>query len=124
MKLELQKIQLLENNVAMDFDSVQCSSATSETLDESENYRNVSVTHISDDTYRFFLAVERQRVDTMNLHKFKNDQIDISLRDIIENKVIQDEFVKLFKRESDGNNVRITLCVFSLHGYVSMFTYT
>ena len=65
--------ELLKENVIVPFAKLSESTRVAETLDvtEARQYRERGLIHISDNAYRFFLAMESERLKLINNHKLK-----------------------------------------------------
>ena len=65
--------ELLEENVIVPFAKLSESTKVAETLDvtEARQYRERGLILISDNAYRFFLAMESERLKLINNHKLK-----------------------------------------------------
>ena len=77
---------------------------TSSTLDatvvtESLQFRERGLIHISDSAFNFFLALEQERVDRINLEKLrshKTDLVDLALTEILQHEGLKQLFINLF----------------------------
>ena len=71
-----------------------------ETLDvtEARQYRERSLIHISDDTYRFFMAMESEHLKSINNHKLKEQKEDLIkvAKGTMKNKRAQSKVACLF----------------------------
>lgn len=84
---------------------------TSSTLDatvvtESLQFRERGLLHISDSAFNFFLALEQERVNQINMEKLrshKTDLVDEALVEILQHKVLQQMFIKLFDAADDDS---------------------
>ena len=65
--------ELLQENVIVPFAKLSESTKVAETLDvtEARQYRERGLIHISDNAYRFFMAMESERLKLINNHKLK-----------------------------------------------------
>ena len=65
--------ELLEENVIVPFAKLSESTKVAETLDvtEARQYRERGLIHISDNAYRFFMAMESERLKLINNYKLK-----------------------------------------------------
>ena len=68
---EMKKINFLENYVTLPHETVQFSTADPKSLRmvESRQYRERGVIHINDNAFGFFLALEQERVDKINIQR-------------------------------------------------------
>ena len=102
LKEELEKVELLLENVIVPCETLENTSSNLEStyITESLQYRKRGLIHISDATYYFFLSLEQTRVDKINLEKlrsYQTDMVDNAMRESWENEDLQEKFVKLFK---------------------------
>ena len=107
---EMKKINLLENYVTLPHEAAQLSSANPESLRvvESRQYRKRGLIHINDDAFDFFLALEQERVDKINIQRLsslQNDMIDDSIVEAVSNSTLETAFLKLFEPDADANKV-------------------
>ena len=112
---ELGKIDLLENNVVITYDVLEKTTDDFGTLNitESRQYRERGLLHITDDAFDFFLTLEKERVNLINLerlHQLKDQVtgIDYSIKSVIENKNVQNEFLGLFNTKLEEDKVYVS----------------
>ncbi|CAB3978006.1 ATP-dependent DNA helicase PIF1-like [Paramuricea clavata] len=91
---EMKKINLLENYVTLPHEATQLSTANPESLRvvQSPQYRNCGLIHINDDASDFFLALEQERVDKINIQRLsslQNDMIDDSIVEAVSNSTLE-----------------------------------
>jgi hypothetical protein len=108
LKEELEKIELLQENIIVPYETLQNTSLCLEStnITESLQYRERGLLHISDATYDFFLSLEQARVEKINLEKlrsYQTDMMDTAMKEAWEDEVLQDKFVELFN--TAGNSV-------------------
>jgi hypothetical protein len=108
LKEELGKIELLQENIIVPYETLQNTSLCLEStnITESLQYRERGLLHISDATYDFFLSLEQARVEKINLEKlrsYQTDMMDTAMKEAWEDEVLQDKFVELFN--TAGNSV-------------------
>jgi hypothetical protein len=79
LKEELEKIELLQENIIVPYETLQntSSSLESTSITESLQYLERGLFHISDETYEFFLSLEQGRVEKINLEKLRSCQTDM-----------------------------------------------
>jgi nucleoside-diphosphate-sugar epimerase len=111
---ELKKINLIENNVVVNHEVLQASTASPETLHviESQQYRERGLFHISDAAYAFFLLLEQERVDRINFSKLvdlQKNMIDDSIEKVLNNKSLFIHFKEIFYLETAIDKVRIKM---------------
>jgi ATP-dependent DNA helicase PIF1 len=111
---EIKKVNLLENNVIVPFVTLEQTTTTPETLDtiEERQFRERGLLHISDGAYAFFLQLEQERVNKINLRRLtslKSDLIDSSMKEVSNNITLKDEFTKLFDLETTEDQVIINV---------------
>lgn len=71
--------------------------------------RELGLFHISDAAYNFFLKLEQERVDGINiskLTKLKKDMVDKSIQQCANNKVLFNNFENVFDSEAAFNKVK------------------
>ena len=107
---ELRKMDLLDNNVVIPYDVLEKTTDDFDTLNvtESRQYRERGLLHITDEAFDFFLTLEQERVNLINLerlHQLKDQVIDCSIKSVIENKNIQNEFLGLFNTRLEEDKV-------------------
>ena len=105
---ELRKIDLLDSNIVIPYVVLEKTTSHAGTLNitESRQHRQRGLLHITDEAFQFFLALEQERVNLIsfkNLSSLKDQMIDQSIKSVLENKSIQDEFVSLFDLKLDGD---------------------
>ena len=110
IRKEMKKINLLENYVTLPHEAIQFSTVHPESLRviESRQYRGHGLIHINDNAFRFFLALEQERVDKINLQRLsslQNDMVDNSIAEAIGNSTLETSFLKLFEPDADTNKV-------------------
>ena len=84
LKNEMEMLDLLNNNIVIPYSVIEKCSVYPETLyvTESRQYRERGLWHITDSTHEFFLLLEQERVDHINLQMFsllKVDMVDESI---------------------------------------------
>ena len=105
---ELRKIDLLDSNIVIPYVVLEKTTSHAGTLNitESRQHRQRGLLHITDEAFQFFLALQQERVNLIsveNLSSLKDQMIDQSIKSVLENKNIQDEFVSLFDLKLDGD---------------------
>lgn len=101
LKDELKKVELLQNNIVIPYEQLQQTSSSLEAtlITESLQFRERGLLHISDDSFKFFLALEQERVNKINMEKLrshKTDFVDYALKEVWDNEVLQNIFINLF----------------------------
>ena len=74
------------------------------------NYRERGLLHINDDTYEFFLALEQEQVDRINMNMFaalKSNLVDAALNEMLNDVDLERKFVHIFQSTNDDDKVRI-----------------
>jgi HPt (histidine-containing phosphotransfer) domain-containing protein len=109
---ELNKIHFLENNAVVPHEILQESTEYSDTLlmIEARQYRERGLLHISDKAYEFFLALEQERVNQININRLltlKNDLVDDALANVLGNTELKKLFETIFECEGNGEKVGI-----------------
>jgi hypothetical protein len=64
--------------------------------------------HITDDAHEFFMLLEQERVDHINLQMLSllnNDMIDESIRNVLKKESLKSKFIGLFTIESEEEKV-------------------
>lgn len=84
LRREVKMLDLLENNIVVPHQVLEKTTAYPQTLSvtESRLYRARGLLHITDSAHKFFLLLEQERVDLINLHMLslmKVDMIDESI---------------------------------------------
>lgn len=107
---EMKKVELIENNLTVNYQNLQESSSFPETLHviEDRQYRERGLLHISDSAYAFFLLLEQQRVDRINsskLAELQKDMVDDSMENVSNNEFLFKKFTNIFNSENDVNVV-------------------
>ena len=107
---EMKKINLLENYVISPHEAAYVSTVNPESLRviESRQYRERGLIHINDNAFRFFLALEQERVDKINIQRLsdlQNDMVDNSIAEAIKNSTLENAFLKLFEPDAEANKV-------------------
>ncbi|CAB3981947.1 ATP-dependent DNA helicase PIF1 [Paramuricea clavata] len=102
----MKKMHLLENNVIMPFATLSNYTANPETLNVTEchQFRERGLLHISDGAYEFFLSLEQERVNNINLVKLTSHQsnmVDMSIKAVSSNKTLINHFGGLFHLDED-----------------------
>ena len=110
LKKEMEMLDLLNNNIVITNTVIEKSSAYPQTLSltESRQYRERGLLHITDSAHEFFLRLEQERVDHINLQKFtllKVDMVDESILDVLKNESLKNKFIDLFEIESEDEKV-------------------
>ena len=91
---ELRKITLVENDVVVNHEVFETSTTSPETLHvvKSQQYWERDLLHITNATYAFFLLLEQEHVDRINLSKLVDDlqknMIDDSIEKVSRNKTL------------------------------------
>lgn len=106
----MKKIELLENNIVVSHEEVRRSSADPETLNliESRQYRERGLIHIKDDAFKFFLALEQQRINKINVQRLsslQHDLVDDSIAEMLKNATMKTVFTALFNIDANSNKV-------------------
>ena len=81
------------------------SDANTLNITESQQYRKRGLLHITDEAFQFFLTLEQKRVNLISLEKLsllKDQVVDRSIKSVLGNKSIQNEFVALFDMKLDS----------------------
>ncbi|CAB3986730.1 ATP-dependent DNA helicase PIF1 [Paramuricea clavata] len=104
----MKRIELLENNVVITHEAVRHSSANQETLNltESRQYRGRGLIHIKDDAFRFFLALEQERINKINVQRLsclQHDLVDDSIAEALKNTTLKTAFTALFNIDANKN---------------------
>jgi hypothetical protein len=120
VKKEMKKVNLLENNVIVPFSILNGITSNPETLHvtESRQFRERGLLHISDGAHAFFMSLEQERVNNINLQKLKDHQanmVDESIKVISSNKTLNNQFGKLFVSEEDEDQVIMRFCMSHLY---------
>ena len=107
---EMKKINLLENYVISPHEAAHVSTVNPESLRviESRQYRERGLIHINDNAFMFFLALEQERVDKINIQRLsdlQNDMVDNSIAEAIKNSTLENAFLKLFEPDAEANKV-------------------
>ena len=110
LKKEMEMLDLLNNNIVILYTVIEKCSVYPETLNvtESRQYRERGLLHITDSTHEFFLLLEQERVNHINLQMFsllKVDMVDESIRDVLKNESLKNKFISLFEIKSDEEKV-------------------
>jgi hypothetical protein len=108
LKNELTKVEILQDNIVVPYEHLE---RTSSTLDatavtESLQFRERGLLHISDSAFNFFLALEQERVNRINMEKIslhKTDLVDEALTEVLQHKDLQQMFFKLFDAADDDS---------------------
>ena len=112
----IKKVNLLENNIIIPFLTLEQTTTRPETLDAIEVWQfcERGLLHISDSAYVFFLQLEQERVNKINIRRLtslQTDMIDTSMKEVSNNKHLKDEFTKLFDLETNEDQVIIIVCI-------------
>jgi hypothetical protein len=112
----IKKVNMLENNIIVPFLTLEQTTTRPETLDaiEVRQFRERGLLHISDGAYAFFLQLEQERVNKINIRRLtslQTDMIDTSMKEVSNNKHLKDEFTKLFDLETNEDQVIIIACI-------------
>ena len=96
---EIEKINLLENNVIVPFQILEKTTTRPETLEaiEVRQFRERGLLHISDGAYAFFLLLEQERVNKINhqrLTSLQTEMIDTTIKEVSNNTTLKQEFTK------------------------------
>ena len=110
LKKEMEVMDLLNNNIAIPYTVIEKCSVYPETLNvtESRQYRERGLLHITGSTHEFFLLLEQEQVNHINLQMFsllKVDMVDESIRDVLKNECLKNKFISLFEIKSDQEKV-------------------
>ena len=105
----------IKNDVVVNHEVLETSTTSPETLHviKSRQYRERGLLHISDAAYAFFLLLEQERVDRINLSKLvdlQKNMIDDSIEKVSRNKTLFIHFKEIFYLETATDKVRIRLC--------------
>ena len=109
---EMKKMHLLENNVIMLFATLSNFTANPETLNVTKchQFREGGLLHINDGAYEFFLSLEQEKVNNINLVKLTSHQsnmVDMSIKAVSSNKTLINHFGGLFHLDEDEDKVCI-----------------
>ena len=101
-------MDFIENNVVVNHQVLEETTKSPETLHviESRQYRTRGLFHISDAAYHFFLKLEQERVDSINLSKLaklQKNMVDKSIQQCSKNKVLVNSFENVFHSEAALN---------------------
>ena len=112
LNVAMKKINLLENYVISQHDLLETSSRNPETLNaiEVRQYRERGLLHISDNTYEFFLALEQERVDRINMNMLvalKSNLVDAALNEMLNDVNLEGKFANIFQLTDDDDKVRV-----------------
>ena len=107
---EIKMLDLLENNVIVPYQAIEKTTAYPQSVNvtETRQCRERGLLHITDSAYEFFLILEQERVDLINLHmlsKLKADMVDESIKRVLKNEILKSKFISLFDIGSDGEKV-------------------
>ena len=107
---EIKMLDLLENNVIVPYQVIEKTTAYPQSVSatESRQYRERGLLHITDSVYEFFLILEQERVDLINLHmlsKLKADMVDESIKRVLKNEILKSMFISLCDIGSEGEKV-------------------
>ena len=113
---EMTKIQLIENNVVINYDVLQESTTSPETLQvtESRQYRERGLLHISDTAYSFFLLLEQECVEKINFSKLaalQKDMVDTSIKEVLWSKSLFLHFKNVICLENSADKVRTIIII-------------
>lgn len=108
---EMGKVGLLENNVIVPFTSLSDETIHKGTLNatESRQYRERGLLHVTDGAYTFFMKLEQERVDKINVGKLtstESEMVEVSIKEVCSNQSLKDAFLKLFDVNDVGDEVR------------------
>ena len=117
---EMKKINLLENYVTLPHEATQVSTANPESLRviESQHNRERGLIHINNDAFVFFLALEQEPVDKINIRRLsslQNEVVDDSTAEAISNSTLETTLLKLFEPDADSNKVFINTLTVNEH---------
>ena len=103
-------LDLLENNVIIPYQIIEKTTAypQSVSVTESRQYRERGLLHITDNAYEFFLILEQERVDLINLHMLsmlKADVVDESIKSVLKNETLKSKFISMFDIGSEEEKV-------------------
>ncbi|CAB4013355.1 ATP-dependent DNA helicase PIF1 [Paramuricea clavata] len=109
---ELRKMEMLENDIIVPFESLENDTEAIGTLNvvESRQFRCRGLLHISDAAHAFFLLLEQQRVDQINQYHLLHEQgrmVEAALIKIGGDEDLKDKFRLLFNMENAGDEVGI-----------------
>ena len=107
---EIKMLDLLENNVIVPYQVIENTTAFPQSISvtESRQYRERGLLHITDSAYEFFLILEQERVDLINLHMLsmlKTDMVNESIKSVQKNETLKSKFISLFDIGSEGEKV-------------------
>ena len=116
-------MDLLYNDVTIPHDVLEKTTDDFGTLNvtESRQYRERGLLHITDDAFDFFLTLEQERVNLINLerlHQLKDQVIDCSIKSVIENKNVEKEFLGLFNTKLEEDKVYVSEKLKSLRAFM------
>ena len=117
---DLKEMDFIENNVVVSHQVLEETTESPETLHviKSRQYRERGLFHISDAAYQFFLKLEQERVDGINiskLTKLQKNMVDKSIQQCSNNKVLFNSFENVFDSEVAFNKVKTTFQLFLNH---------
>ena len=109
LKKEMEMLDLLSNNIVIPYTVIEKCSVYPETLNvtESRQYRERGLLHITHSSHEFFLLLEQERVNHINLQMFsllKVDMVDESIY-VLKNESWKNIFISLFEIKSDEEKV-------------------
>ena len=98
---EMEKVYLLENNIIVPFSILNGETLHKETLNttESRQYRQRGLLHITDDAFNFFMQLEQERVEKINVGKLRtmeSEMVEVSIKEVTSKKLLRNDFFKLF----------------------------
>ena len=104
LKKEMEMLDILNNNIVIPYTVIYTETVN---VTESRQYRERGLLH-TDSTHEFFLLLEQERVNHINLQTFsllKVDMVDESIRDVLKNESLKNIFISLFEIKSDEEKV-------------------
>ncbi len=106
----MEMLDLLNNNIITPYTVIEKTTAYPQTLNvtESRQYKERGLLHITDNAHEFFLLLEQERVDHINLEMLsllKDDMVDESIRNVLKKESLKNKFIGLFTIESEEEKV-------------------
>ena len=103
---EMKKVCLLENNIITPYCSLAKETSSPETLNVTEcrQFRERGLLHITDSAYEFFLKLEQERVNNINLGKLISHQaniVDNSIDVVSNSEILRNQFRNLFNLDEN-----------------------
>ena len=108
----MKKVCLLENNIIAPYCSLAKETSSPETLNVTEcrQFRERGLLHITDSAYEFFLKLEQERVNNINLGKLISHQanmVDNSINVVSNSEILRNQFRNLFNLDENEDQVII-----------------